>query len=138
MLSKSQDLTNYKKTYKKDGIIKLDFFDKSLLYEFREYILLKFKRNFNLKDNLAENKLSECEKTNNALWSGIFKNILLTEPFYSLVMRSFELPFKEGKRRSGSSKTFMSYSLNYAILGYHYFLSLLKNYLKKKLKAFGI
>jgi len=49
-----------------------------------------------------------------------------------------ELPFKEGERRTGSSKTFMSYSFNYAILGCHYFLSLLKNYLKKKLRIFGI
>ena len=51
---------------------------------------------------------------------------------YSMI----ELPFKERERYSGTSKTFMSYSISYAFLFYHYFLSFLKNYLRKKIRIF--
>ena len=51
---------------------------------------------------------------------------------YSII----ELPFQERERYSGSSKTFMSYSVSYAFLFFHYFISLLKNYLKKTLRIF--
>ena len=46
---------------------------------------------------------------------------------YSII----EIPFKEGERYSGHSKTIMNYSLKYVIICSFYFLSLVKNYFKK-------
>ena len=45
-----------------------------------------------------------------------------------------ELPFVEKQRLSGNSKTAMEYSFRYLVICFNYFLSLLRNYLKKKLK----
>ena len=42
-----------------------------------------------------------------------------------------EIPFKEGVRYSGHSKTIMNYSLKYVVICSFYFLSLVKNYFKK-------
>ena len=42
-----------------------------------------------------------------------------------------EIPFKEGERYSGHSKTIMNYSLKYIIICSFYFLSLVKNYFRK-------
>ena len=46
---------------------------------------------------------------------------------YSII----EIPFNEGQRYSGHSKTLMNYSLKYLVICSFYFFSLVKNYFKK-------
>ena len=59
-------MLNKSDLYKKEGILKLDLFKKSLLINFRKKILYSFKKSFNLSMSVPEKELIKLEKKKQA------------------------------------------------------------------------
>ena len=65
-----------KEYFEKNGIIKLNLFDKSLLKNYRKKIISIVASTFNLEQSKNESEFASLEAKNKDLWTGIFKNII--------------------------------------------------------------
>ena len=80
-----------KEYFKKNGIIKLNLFDKSLLKNYRKKIISTVANTFNLEQSKNENEFASLEVKNKDLWSGMFKNIICMEDMQTIIKRSFKI-----------------------------------------------